>query len=957
MYYIHAFECTKGSITLTLRKKTILITIITLIGLITLLYFTTGNILVRMFMTWENRDLHQHLKQIASKIDNDRDQLQTQTMDYSIWDDMYKFVQDKNTDFVSSNFVTDTFAINRFNIFIIINTKGSIVYYKAVNLLTKKEVPISKNLLKVIRPGSEFLKFQNLKQTKSGLIALPEGIILISAAQILHSNSKGPAKGVCITGRYLTNSQLQYITSEKANHLKLEQLQEEAHSNLFNIIKIDGNTIKGESIIKDINGKGIIRLSYTDKREINKYGNASLKYLFISLAIAGTLFWLVIEILLDVSVIRRVTKLASDVKKLRHPRASKDVIMVNGNDEISELGQAFNITLETLRNAQTELEIAHDELEIRVKERTAELADANDSLRKEIIERQKIESFLRIQTSAINAASDKIIITSITGEIEFVNPAFEIKTGYKLEEITGRKMNVLSSGKHIPDFYKYLWNTISSGNTWHGEITNRSKNGTPIFDDVTITPLLADSGTIEHFVAIQRDMSEKKAYEESLNTLAHQDVLTGLPNRLQFNKQLSKKLETSVITRCNVVIMFLDIDRFKIINDTFGHNIGDMLLKEVAKRLKGTLRDNDIIARMGGDEFTIIMGDNSNREKAESVANRIHSSLSTPIDVQGKELFVSASIGISVYPDDAQDLECLVKNADAAMYHAKENGRNNHQFYNHSMNILTKERITIENNLRKALERDEFLLYYQPQIELSTGRLKGFESLIRWQSKEEGMIEPSKFIPLAEETGLIVPIGEWVLQKACMQNKIWQDMGLDPVTVAVNFSGRQFKEKDKLLNLIKKTLDYTKLSPKYLDVEITESILMDNPDDTAEVLNELRKMGIKVSIDDFGTGYSSLNYLKRFAVNAVKIDRSFISEITTCKDDAVIAKAVIAMAHSLGLEVIAEGVETPEQLRFLKDLKCDDVQGYFMYRPLPESEMEELLKQLQQSKSDYDIAA
>ncbi len=456
-------------------------------------------------------------------------------------------------------------------------------------------------------------------------------------------------------------------------------------------------------------------------------------------------------------------------------------------------------------------------------------------------------------------------------------------------------------------------------------------------------------------LAIVRDVTEKKEAEARIFDLAYHDTLTSLQNRHSFKEHLNQAIEQAKRYGRLVATLFLDLDRFKRINDTLGHNVGDLLLKSVADRLVQCVRSSDrlaintdnpvgAVARLGGDEFMVLLTEISRAQDAAKVTRRILDALSQPFTIAGHEIFISASIGITIYPLDGEDVDTILKNGDTAMYHAKDQGRNNFQFYNFSMHSFAHERLTLENKLRKALDRDEFLLHYQPQVDLRTGKIVGLEALIRWQHPDMGMIAPLDFIPLAEETGLIVPIGDWVLSAACSKNAAWQASGYPPVRMSVNISSYQFRQKT-LLATIKRALDKSGLDPRYLELEITETAIMQNAESTTSILNELKLMDLRLAIDDFGTGYSSLNYLKRFPVDVLKIDRSFVKDITTDPDDAAITKAIIAMADSLNLKVIAEGVETEQQLKFLVQNGCHEVQGYLFSRPLDESGIKSFLRE------------
>src|SRR6266853_1414034 len=436
---------------------------------------------------------------------------------------------------------------------------------------------------------------------------------------------------------------------------------------------------------------------------------------------------------------------------------------------------------------------------------------------------------------------------------------------------------------------------------------------------------------------------QRRLAEDQLRFIATHDSLTDLPNRSLFNERLRHALHQGTRYTRGIAVMFIDMDRFKVVNDSLGHSAGDRLLQDSAKRLAECLRESDTVARLGGDEFVVMIENFTAPKDAIAVAQKVLASLARPFFVDGQEFLMSASIGISTFPDDGKDSETLLKNADIAMYRAKDQGRNNYQFYSAQMNKHTFERLAMESSLRRAIERDEFLLYYQPKLDLRTGAIAGVEALIRWKHPDWGMVSPAQFIPLAEETGLIVQIGEWVLKTACDQSRMWREQGIPPMRVAVNLSARQFTQKT-LVSDVARTIAQSGLTPDCLELEITESLVMHNPEGAAETLHKLRAMGISLSIDDFGTGYSSLAYLKRFPLDCIKIDRSFIKDIPTEADDMAITKGVIALGHSLRLKVVAEGVETVEQRDFLRSNDCDEMQGFLFSKPLPAEEVTALLK-------------
>lgn len=432
--------------------------------------------------------------------------------------------------------------------------------------------------------------------------------------------------------------------------------------------------------------------------------------------------------------------------------------------------------------------------------------------------------------------------------------------------------------------------------------------------------------------------------ENKLNYLAYHDALTGLPGRTLFQDRLTQAITNAHRHEDTLGVLFIDLDHFKNINDSLGHHAGDILLKQVAALFTSCMREDDTVARLGGDEFVVILPNMASEDEAWMVSQKILKLMTKPFTIESHELFITCSIGIALYPKDGKDAKTLLQSADGALYLAKNKGRNNAQFCTAEMNSKALERLTLENDLRQALNRQEFLLHYQPRVDMISGEITGMEALVRWQHPVQGLLYPTQFIPIAEESGLIVPLGEWVLRTACEQNKAWQRAGLKPVNIAVNLSARQFKQQD-LVELISRVLKETELSPSYLELELTESMVMQHVEAAISTLNQFKKIGVKISIDDFGIGYSSLNYLKHFPIGFLKIDQSFVRDITTNRDDAAIAKIIISMAHDLGLKVIAEGVQTEEQKSFLHLHSCDEIQGFFYSKPIPAEEFETLLKE------------
>jgi len=587
---------------------------------------------------------------------------------------------------------------------------------------------------------------------------------------------------------------------------------------------------------------------------------------------------------------------------------------------------------------------SRDQLEQRVLERTDELQKTNEQLRQEGRERENAERQIRKLAGIVEQTDDLVLITDRQGIIEYANPAFSKLTAYSVEEILGKTPKILNSGKHERAFFQGLWETVLHGDIFRGVVINRKNNGGIFYEQKTITPLKDEHGEITHFVSTGKDITAEIQGQERLHYLAHHDMLTGLPNRVLLGDRLSHAMVQARRNNQLLAVMLLDLDRFKTINDTLGHALGDELLRLVSTRLTGCLREGDTAARFGGDEFVIVLENLSHVDGCLAVADKILRALAQPFSIGGRELFVTASLGITFYPfDDADEMESLLRQADTAMYRAKDGGRNGYRLFSHDMLALAMERLDLEGALRYALERGQFLLHYQPQIRLDTGEVVGMEALLRWQHPELGLIPPDRFIPLLEETGLIVAVGEWVLQTACRFNQTLQNAGLPPIRVAVNLSARQFRDKS-LINMVARALRESGQAPQSLDLEITESLLMENVSVAAETLKTLRGMGVHISMDDFGTGYSSIAYLKRFTITGIKIDQSFVRDLLIDNGAVALVQGIIAMANALHLNIIAEGVETKEQLALLRDQGCREAQGYLIARPLPPAALEQWLR-------------
>jgi len=563
----------------------------------------------------------------------------------------------------------------------------------------------------------------------------------------------------------------------------------------------------------------------------------------------------------------------------------------------------------------------------------------------DVTEKRLAELEMYKLSTAIEQVADSIMITDVEGVIEYINPAMSKMTGYSKDELVGQTPKILKSTKQSDVFYARMWNTIQQGLVFSDVIINKHKDGHYFYEEKTITPQKNQQGEIVNYISSGKDITERIEAQERLHHLAHHDALTGLPNRILLQDRLEQALARARWRKRKVAVLFLDIDRFKVINDTLGHDVGDLLIKDFSLRLDNCLREGDTIARFGGDEFVILLNDINASEDVPVIIEKMLASIALPFDAEPHELFVTSSTGISLFPKDGDNGPTLLKKADAAMYLAKRQGKNAYQFYSEKDEYESIEKLTLETELRRALQKNEFVLHYQPQLSLTTCKIESYEALIRWNHSKQGLIAPAHFLEILEETGMIVSVGEWVLNTACTQERLNQKQGQVPKRVAVNISVNQFMQSD-FVSMVKRTLKNTKLEAKYLELEVTEGILIDNIEETAIKLNTLHSMGVFLSIDDFGTGYSSMNYLRRLPFDLLKIDRSFITDLTSNSDDGAITAAIITLAHSIGLEVIAEGVEKMEQLQFLDNLGCDSIQGYLCSPPLPADSFESMEEDL-----------
>ncbi len=617
--------------------------------------------------------------------------------------------------------------------------------------------------------------------------------------------------------------------------------------------------------------------------------------------------------------------------------------------------EAISCAVQEARSFDLEYRIVHADGSIRwVWERGTGVVDehgrpiALEGLVQDITKRKSAEHALREAERRYHGLFDNaiegIFRTTVDGYYLDANPALAHIYGFDSPEELIRSLRDIGAQLYVDkqrrDEFMQIMKARGSVTSFESQVYR--KNGDIIWISENARAVFAEDGSPIGYEGTVEDITERRLYQVRIEHQANYDTLTGLANRSLLQDRLQQALLTAASSGRRIAVAFVDLDRFKFINDSLGHHVGDELLKSVATRLKSCVRDCDTVARLGGDEFVLLINGHTGPESVRQMMDRILESVAQPWVIEQGEFLVSCSIGVALHPDDGEEALTLLKHADSAMYRAKDSGRNNFQFFTRELNALMTEQLELETHLRRALERNQFVLRYQPRVNLATGQIVGAEALLRWRIPQRGTVPPMRFIGLAEETGLIVPIGKWVLRTACAQNKAWQDAGLPPIVVSVNVSPRQFRQ-ESLVQTVAEALRSTGLEPRYLELELTESMVMHDAPQLVAMLDELKELGVKIAVDDFGTGYSSLSYLKRFPVDRLKVDRSFVEHMTTEGDDATIVRAIIALGHNLGLRVVAEGVETAQQARALRAYQCDEAQGFLFARPVSARDLPRLI--------------
>ena len=853
----------------TVNRSSFLLSILALLTAFLLVQaFFAKEIILESFSALEQQEMAQNLNRFREILANEVQQVSTIAGDWAGWDDAYQFAQDGNSTFIRTNLDESIFPQLRLNLVVFLDASANVLFDKAFDLEKNQETYFPFGLQRYLRPGGLLQFHASAESSVSGVLSLPEGLLLVASHPILKSDFTGPSMGTLVMGRFLTRRELARIARTVNLRLELARVDEQPLHEDFR--RAGTSLLNGDALFFDTQGQ----------RRISVYG-------------------LVDDLQGQPAFFLRIIG-----PRLIYQQGFKTItyFMLWSATLALVMGGVSHVLVNRLGFAQRQS--------------------------------RNVEARYR---SIIEKASEGIVLLDENShQIIECNQAFCCFLGYDEDYLLGKNFLELikaAEGDTTQEISNTLWGKR--------ELTFAHRDGTDLYAEVSST-LIPHNG--QHCIAlIIHDISERHALEKQLIFQANHDPLTHLPNRSLFNDRLKQGLAEAIRKKSRMPVTFIDLDNFKLVNDNLGHQVGDRLLVAVAERFKSFCRESDTLARIGGDEFVHLCTGCARPEDVIQVARKFQDTLREPFQIGMERIYVTATVGIAQYPEDGDSAEELIRKADTALYHAKSRGKNNFEFYNEEMNRVLKWRTAIEAHLRQALERHEFALHYQPKVSFTDGRITGLEALLRWNSPELGQIEPSVFIPVAEETGLILPISVWVLHQAARQVRHWMDLGYAPLQVAVNISARYFSH-GSIGETIRGVLEQTGIDPALLELELTETILMHNVQESIERMRELKNLGIKISVDDFGTGYSSLSYISQFPIDKMKIDRSFIAGLNKDPAKEAIVRTIIVMAHSLGLEVVAEGIETSGQMEFVRRLGCEELQGYYFSPPVCGEEFEKLLK-------------
>lgn len=903
---------------MSVRTRTLITIGATLLGLIIILFIGTSTMLVRSFAQFEEQRTRIEVRRADSALHQEIHNLGSLA---GAWAACGGFGAKSLTLGSFPWLNSATLADHRTNIVLCYNNAQQLA-------LTREYIDGRRSLQPLNSATAQFYQRQARRLCQigrrsgiEGVLTSPNGPVLFAARSVFSATDRRTITATLVLGRYLDSATI--IELGQTNRLQLDlfpesqqmpddvrrALKELSSDRPYQVNPVSAANIAGYLLINDLNHHPVGVLRVQQPRSLYNRSWQGVRYIMISLLLIGLVISVLAIMLLEKQVLAPLAHLSAYVTHIGESGDLAARLPVKGRDELACLASSLNQMLTALETSQEEL-------------RKKEALRESEERYRTLVELSPDAVFLVRDGNFVFANAAGVDLLGASEPEDLLDQPFLGALHPEHQDLLQRHLQYLSDGQHTPSEERFV-----------------RLDGTVIEVELLAVPFTYQDQPATQIVV--RDITERKRDRERLNYLAYFDPLTGLPNRQLFNDRLKQALALAHRRKEHVTVMVLDLDRFKEINDTLGHHVGDRLLQAVATRLKDCMRESDTISHIGGDEFFLLLPNTNGSHNAETVARKVINSFAEPIIVDSHELYITASLGICSYPDDGANVEVLVKNADMAMYRAKAAGRNSFALYSPEMGALVTERRSMENKLRKALDRGELTVYYQPKVDLRTGRVTGMEALARWPSPELGMVPPMLFIPMAEETGLIEPIGEFVLRAACAQNRVFQLSGCPRLQVAVNLSVVQFQQ-TTLIETVKRILQETTLPPHLLELEITESVAMQNIDHTLSVLRSLDELGVSIAIDDFGTGYSSFSYLTKFPVHTLKIDRSFIQDLLYDEDDTAIVSAIIAMTHSLRRRVVAEAVETEVQAQFLREHDCDEAQGYLFGKPVPPEEFIQL---------------
>jgi diguanylate cyclase (GGDEF)-like protein/PAS domain S-box-containing protein len=873
-----------------------------------------------------NTALH-NLDRVMAAVTREAQHLAAFDRGWSAWDDAYAFAEGKDAAYAKDNLSPDLLKPSRISLVAIYDSSGRLLYEQNYDWSTGSAS--AAGLFPSKAPeGYPLLHGTAGTQDVTGFMHCSRGVYVIASTPILRTDGTGPTRGSFIMGQLIDSAFVSAISAQTSVQTKLLPMDQAAPVDPAAVGTAGGKLLRAGSdsilsaygVLKDLWGAPALIVQADTLRDISAWARETVRIANAMIYFLGLCFLVILFLQLSRLVVRPLTEIQKIVRAYEtdEPAAMPKGI-VSRPDEIGRLAQVFQHMGDTIAAKRQELETANDTLEATVAERTRELRKSNEDL--------------RLMAEVVASTAESIVVTDLDGNILRVNPAFCATSGYDEAELIGKNPRIMKSDKHEPAFYKALWGRLTTAGSWSGEIWDRRKSGEIFPKWLAINLIRNEAGEPRNYVGVSSDISNIKDAEERLHQLAYFDPLTGQPNRALFRDRLDRSVARAQRDKTRLGLLFIDLDRFKYVNDAMGHGAGDQLLAEVARRIARRVRNSDTVARLGGDEFTVILEKLRRNEDGGIIAQNIIDELTKPIVLDGKEVYIGASIGIAIYPYDDATAEGLTRMADAAMYRAKTAGRNGFQFVSRQTNANNQARLALETDLRRALERGELILHYQPLVDIDGGRVLGAEALMRWNRRDGELMPPSRFIPLAEETGVILPLGSWALLEACRTATLWHSHGTN-LFVSVNVSARQFANAG-LSREVGAVLAKSGLPPELLVIELTESTVMADVDTAHRTMTDLKSIGVSIAIDDFGTGYSSLSYLSRFPVDRLKIDQSFIRGIGTGSRADAIVGAIISMADSLGLGTVAEGVETEEQRLFLQGHGCGEAQGYLFSKPAP----------------------